>query len=113
MHRGYGRVAARNHRASVVAPLDIARFDNSCRSCHRFDMAQHPTRPRDLNQRAFQIVQATTGGPQLRPDPHEGKNAAAVALGRKGGTARAQNISKERRTEIARNAANVRWKRIN
>lgn len=42
------------------------------------------------------------------------KNPAAVALGRlggkKGGLARAANLSKERRSEIATQAANVRWK---
>ena len=41
------------------------------------------------------------------------KNPAAVALGRlggkKGGPARAKKLSKERRSEIARNAALSRW----
>lgn len=41
------------------------------------------------------------------------KNPAAVALGRlggkKGGPARAKKLSKERRIEIARNAALSRW----
>lgn len=41
------------------------------------------------------------------------KNPAAVALGRlggkKGGPARARKLSKERRSEIARNAALSRW----
>ena len=41
------------------------------------------------------------------------KNPAAVALGRlggkKGGKARAMKLSAERRTEIARKAAMVRW----
>jgi hypothetical protein len=43
----------------------------------------------------------------------QGKNPAAVALGRlgglKGGPARAQSLSKARRSEIARNAAAARW----
>ncbi len=43
------------------------------------------------------------------------KNPAAVALGRlggkKGGPARAKKLSKERRSEIARKAAKVRWSR--
>jgi hypothetical protein len=43
-----------------------------------------------------------------------GKNPAAVALGRrgglKGGKARAQSLSKARRSEIARQAAEARWK---
>ena len=46
---------------------------------------------------------------------HE-KNPAAVALGRlggiKGGTARAKSLTKEQRSEIARKAAEARWKKI-
>jgi hypothetical protein len=49
--------------------------------------------------------------PALTPD---GKNAAAVYLGRlggkKGGHARAAKLTKERRSEIARKAAQARWK---
>ena len=37
------------------------------------------------------------------------KNEAAAALGRLGGPARAKALSKERRAEIARTAAQVRW----
>lgn len=40
-----------------------------------------------------------------------GKNAAAVAMGRLGGQARANNISKERAEEIATDAANARWRK--
>jgi len=43
------------------------------------------------------------------------KNPAAVALGRlgglKGGKARAEKLSNEERSNIARNAATSRWKR--
>ncbi len=43
------------------------------------------------------------------------KNPAAVALGRlggkKGGPARARNLSKKRRSEIARKAAEARWRK--
>jgi hypothetical protein len=43
-----------------------------------------------------------------------GKNPAAVALGRlgglKGGPARAESLSKARRSEIARQAAAARWR---
>jgi hypothetical protein len=45
---------------------------------------------------------------------HETKDPAAVALGRKGGLkggrARAEALSKRRRSEIARKAAAARWK---
>jgi hypothetical protein len=44
----------------------------------------------------------------------DGKNAAAVALGRlgglKGGAARAKKLSSKRRSEIAKKAAAARWK---
>jgi hypothetical protein len=38
-----------------------------------------------------------------------GKNAAAVALGRMGGKARAGGMSAKRRKEIAKKAAAARW----
>ena len=40
----------------------------------------------------------------------DGKNAAAVALGRMGGKARAESMSAKRRKEIAKKAAEKRWK---
>jgi hypothetical protein len=39
----------------------------------------------------------------------DGKNAAAVALGRMGGKARAEGMSAKRRKEIAKKAATSRW----
>jgi hypothetical protein len=39
------------------------------------------------------------------------KNAAAVALGRMGGKARAAGMSARKRKEIARKAAATRWKK--
>jgi len=59
-------------------------------------------------------AQGTTE-PQPKPagSAHDGKNPAAVALGRlggrKGGPARAAKLSKERRSEIAKQAAFARW----
>jgi hypothetical protein len=40
----------------------------------------------------------------------DGKNAAAVALGRMGGKARAAGMTAKKRSEIARKAAKTRWK---
>jgi hypothetical protein len=40
----------------------------------------------------------------------DGKNAAAVALGRMGGKARAAGLSAKKRKAIARKAAETRWK---
>jgi hypothetical protein len=69
-------------------------------------------RPRDVNELAKQLVDEATGeAPPL--DPDEGKDRAAVALGRKGGLkggkARAAKMTPEERTEAARNAARARW----
>jgi hypothetical protein len=54
-------------------------------------------------------------GEATDPDPDEGKDPAAVALGRKGGLkggkARAEKLSNERRAEIARKAAASRWQK--
>jgi hypothetical protein len=40
----------------------------------------------------------------------DGKNAAAVALGRMGGRARAARMSAKQRTDIAKKAAKARWR---
>ena len=86
------------------------------------DHAQHanvvvmttvPKRPRDPNQLAKLIAGIATGEiTEITTD--DGKNAAAVALGRKGGlkggAARALKLSSEKRAEIAKKAAIARWK---
>jgi hypothetical protein len=41
----------------------------------------------------------------------DGKNAAAVVLGRMGGRARAARLTAKRRSDIARKAATSRWNR--
>lgn len=69
-------------------------------------------RPRDLNALAKSIVDdATSDEPRHKPDSE--KDPAAVSLGRrgglKGGKARAESLSPERRAEIARMAAAARW----
>lgn len=67
-------------------------------------------RPRDPNTRAKLIVDLATGE---KEEPKSEKNPAAVELGRlgglKGGKARAEKLSPERRKEIAVNAAKKRW----
>lgn len=69
----------------------------------------------DPNTLAFRIVQGMTGEAPAPEAPADGKNPAAVALGRlggmKGGNARAKALSKKRRAEIARKAAAARWKK--
>ena len=78
-------------------------------------MTQTPKRPRDLNQWAKRMVDLATGEASDRePTPEEqGKDPAAVSLGRrgglKGGKARANSMTPERRADIARRAAASRW----
>jgi hypothetical protein len=77
-------------------------------------MTRIPKRPRDLNQWAKRMVDLATGIAE-DPDPNEGKDAAAVELGRrgglKGGKARAQNMTKMQRSAAAKKAASARWKK--
>ena len=74
--------------------------------------SKHPKRPRDMNQLAKAIVDISVGA-AADPDPDEGKNPAAVALGRlggvKGGNARAAKLSAAKRKAIAKKAAAARW----
>jgi hypothetical protein len=67
----------------------------------------------DVNVTAFEILQAITGPPA--EEAPQKKNPAAVALGRlgglKGGKARAEKLSTKKRSEIAKKAADARWKR--
>lgn len=78
-------------------------------------MPKRSSKPLDLNQLASQIVSAATE-PEKKPPKKTKKNPAAVALGRlgglKGGLARARKLSSERRKEIARKAAESRWRKI-
>lgn len=67
-------------------------------------------RPADVIGAAVKVMKIATG--QIDEDiDDEGKDKAAQALGRKGGKARAKKLSKKRRAEIARKAAESRWKK--
>lgn len=66
-------------------------------------------RPADVNARAVMIARIATGEVDDAP-PDDGKDPAAKALGKKGGTARAASMTPERRAEIAKKAAEKRWR---
>jgi len=76
------------------------------------------SRDHDFTTVARRVVEQAIGehldGSPL-PDNDQGKNPAAVALGKlggaKGGKARAKALSPERRKAIARKAAKARWTR--
>lgn len=71
-----------------------------------------PKRPRDTNTLAHMIVGIATGEVE-EANTDDGKDPAAVALGRKGGlkggAARAVTLSPARRKEISTVAAAKRW----
>jgi hypothetical protein len=70
-----------------------------------------PKRPRDPNQLAKSIIDIATGQKSDRdPTPEEqGKDPAAVELGKKGGKARAASLTAKKRSEIAKKASASRW----
>ena len=65
--------------------------------------------PEDVNILAARIVEGVT-------TDSDGKNLAAVVLGRlggkKGGKARAKKLTPVQRSDIARRAAQVRWQKV-
>jgi len=78
-------------------------------------MTDKAKRPRDANQLAKRIADIATGDVEDRaPTPEEqGKDPAAVSLGRRGGlrggVARSEALTKEQKKVIAQHAAKMRW----
>jgi hypothetical protein len=66
-------------------------------------------RPADVIGNAVRVMRIATGE-ETDELPDDGKDPAAKALGKKGGAARAAKMTPERRVEVARKAANKRWK---
>ena len=66
-------------------------------------------RPGDVIGAAIAVAKIATG--EAEEDTDDGKNKAAQELGRKGGKARAENMSAVQRKDIARKAAQARWSR--
>lgn len=69
-------------------------------------------RPADAVSNAVHVMRIATGE-IVEATTDDGKNAAAVALGRRGGLARAKAIGKRRRKAIARDAALIKWRKRN
>jgi hypothetical protein len=71
-------------------------------------MAKRSKKPADLNRLAAAIVgEATDETPQ---EPESPQVVAGRAGGLKGGKRRAEKLSPEKRSDIARRAALARWK---
>ena len=66
-------------------------------------------RPAAVIGNAVKVMRIATGQDETLTD--DGKDKAAVSLGRRGGKARAEALSKKRRAEIAKAAAKIRWKK--
>lgn len=64
-------------------------------------------RPADAVGRAVMIGKIATG--EIEDMREADVKKAAVAMGRKGGKARAEKLTPEKRSEIAREAAKARW----
>ena len=75
-------------------------------------MPKRSRKPADLNRLAASIVDEATSDESPADD---GKDPAAVALGRKGGKkggkARAERMTAEERRHAAKKAAAARWKK--
>ena len=68
-------------------------------------------RPADVIGNAVHVMRIAVGDIVEDMPADEGKNQAAVELGKKGGAARAAKLTAEERAEIARKAAAKRWEK--
>jgi len=81
-------------------------------------MPKRSSKQQDENEIAARVVGHTAAeseADEALPESEDGKNPAAVALGRlggkKGGPARAAKLTPDQRSEIARTAALARWRK--
>lgn len=65
-------------------------------------------RPADVIGNAVKVMKIATGEEE-ETLTDDGKDKAAVSLGRRGGKARAEKMTAARRAEIAKTAAAKRW----
>ena len=71
---------------------------------------QGQKRPADVIGNAVKVMRVATGEEEEEYED-DGKDPAAKALGAKGGKARAEKLTPERRSEIAHLAAEARWRK--
>ena len=67
-------------------------------------------RPADVISNAVHLMRIATGE-IAEAITDDGRNAAAVALGRKGGLARAKSTTKAERVKIAKKGASAMWRK--
>lgn len=69
-------------------------------------------RPADVVSNAVRVMKIATGEIEESAATEDGRNKAAVELGRKGGVARAASLTKTQRKQIAKKAARSRWIKV-
>lgn len=67
-------------------------------------------RPADVIGNAVKVMRIATGE-ESDEKTDDGKDKAAVSLGKRGGMARAEALTPKKRAEIAKTAAKARWKK--
>ena len=68
-------------------------------------------RPADVTSNAVHVMKIATGEVEEGAPVDDGKDPAAVSMGKRGGAARAKAMTPERRAEIAKAAAVKRWEK--
>jgi hypothetical protein len=68
-------------------------------------------RPADVIGNAVKVMRIATGEEEDDFPADDGKDKAAQSLGQRGGKARAKALSPKKRKEIAKAAADTRWRR--
>ena len=101
--------------------MKVYTVDGGRRGVPRWSMPKRisrPTRPRDVNQLAHQLIRESTAEapPEKKADVSRSEiSRVMAAMGRKGGKlgakSRMVNMTPEQRSEIAVNAARARWAR--
>jgi hypothetical protein len=71
---------------------------------------QGQKRPADVIGNAIKVARIATGE-EVEALTEDGKDKAAVSLGKRGGKARAKKLTAKQRAEIAQTAAQARWKK--
>ena len=68
-------------------------------------------RPADVIGNAVKVMRIATGEEQetLEPESRTERTMTAAEMGKRGGRARAKNLTSEQRTAIAKHAARKRW----
>jgi hypothetical protein len=67
-------------------------------------------RPADVIGNAVRVMRIATGEEEEAIVADDGKDPAAKALGAKGGKKRAETMTPERKRQVAKKAAEARWR---